>query len=123
MAAPNLKALTSLKIDTALQLVTTSPVAVTWPIPSATTVPSGHAYQLDAIFVFNYHASQRAKITIIHKKGGTEFKIVPLLSVAAGQNLNAILGKPKYLAEGDSIIVYADTASAMGVDIPHSDAV
>lgn len=115
MSAPNLLALTTRTIDTAIALATTSVADL------IAAVASGHAYSVEAVFCSNYHASTAGYITVIHKKGGTEYKVVGSLRVSAGQMLNALLGKPLYLAEGDSLRIQADADSVFVCLAPYSN--
>lgn len=117
MAAPNLLALTTRTIDTAIADATTSVADL---IAAITT---GHAFSVEAVFCSNYHASLAGYITVIHKKGGTEHIIVGKLRVSAGQMLNALLGKPLYLAEGDSLRIQADANSVFTCFAPYSDVI
>jgi hypothetical protein len=57
---------------------------------------------VEAIFCANIHDTQAGWITLIHKKGGIEYILTNKLRVAPKTTLNAILGKPLYLPEGDS---------------------
>ena len=122
MARPNLGS-TSLTIngDTAIQLATTSLVDVTWPISAAAAIPANHLYVLDAINVSNYHATQDSYITVVHKRGGTEYLLVPKERVPAGQLINPLLGKSYNLNDGDILRIQAAHASSLLVTIPHSD--
>ena len=115
MAAPNLLALTTVNIDTAILEVTDSTTDL------IAAVATGHAINVEAVFCANIHASVVGWITVIHKKGGTEHKVVNQLRVPVKTTLNALLGKPLYLAEGDSLRVVANASNNIACFAPYSN--
>lgn len=101
MANPNWKALTHLYIGSANLALTTSYQDL------IAAVPSGEAMTVEAIFVSNIHASKTGRVTVVHRKGGTDYPVAYNRTVAVRSNINVLLGKPLYLNEGDSVKILA----------------
>ena len=114
MAAPNLISLTTVNIKTA---ILAGPTSVTDLIAA---VASGKAVNIEAVYCSNIHASLAAYATVIHKQGGTEYKIANRQRVSTNQTINVLLGKPLYLEEGDSLLVQADAVSTLIFFAPYS---
>ncbi len=118
MAAPNLKALTTLNIKSAVLNPTNTMTDI---IPAVT---ANHAYQVDAVYACNIHASERGWITLVYKKGGTEYKLQnQFAGIATHQMVNLLPGKPLYMEDGDSLRVQANASSNFTVIASYSDAV
>lgn len=117
MAAPNLKALTTVTADTAAFDLTSA--TMTDVIAAVTT---GHVKVLAAIYVTNYHATVQASVTIVHKKGGVEYEIACKRTVPVKTTVNILLGKELHLAEGDSLRAQiGTTGQTVKVLVPFSD--
>lgn len=117
MAAPNLIALTTVHIDVFIAHATTAMGDL------VTAVTSGHAYNIESVLCCNRHASLAGHIYVVVKKGGTEYYFAYNQRVGTGQTINVLLGKPMYLAEGDSIRIQADANSIFTCFAPYSDVV
>jgi hypothetical protein len=114
MAAPNLLALTSLKVDTAILMATTSETDL---IPAITTNFIGN---VDAVFAANIHPTVVGWCTLIHKKGGVDYTFANQTRIPVKTTVNLLLGKPLYLAEGDSLRVIANANGNIIVFAPRS---
>lgn len=115
MAAPNLLALTTIKAQTAILEATTSETDL---IAAVTT---SHAYNVEAIYCSNIHATVVGWVTVIHKQAGTDHQIAHQTRIPVKTTINALYGKPLYLAEGDSIRIIANQASNVAVFAPYTD--
>lgn len=117
MTAPNLLALTTTELKLAILELGTSAADV---IPAVTT---DHVLELNSVFVTNIHASVVALVTVILKRGGTDYvlsnsarvpvKQIPVNVIAAGRTI--------YMEEGDSLRAYANAASNAIVYVPYTD--
>jgi hypothetical protein len=114
MAAPNLLALTSVKVDTAILNATTTETDL---ISAITTNFIGN---VDAVFAANIHPTVVGWCTLIHKKGGVDYIICYQTRIPVKTTVNLLLGKPLYLAEGDSLRVIANASSNINVFAPRS---
>lgn len=115
MAAPNLQSLTNQKIDTAILPATNTMTDL------IAAVATNHAFGVEAIYCCNKHATVAGWITVVHKKGGTEYEICKEMPVSTHTTVNPLLGKPLYLAEGDSLRVQANASSNIVCLAPYSD--
>ncbi len=108
MAAPN-EASSSLVLHS-----NTIPVIATTSMADLVAAPgSNHMKAVSAIYVNNY-SSAAAKITIVVKVGGTEYKLANAVTVRPNvPPINMLLGKSIYLAETDTIRHLSDTATAI----------
>src|ERR1051326_2668055 len=108
MAAPNLKALLTVNGKSALLAATTSETDL------ISAVATGHLIVVEPIYVTNIHATAAGKITVIHSRGtGGEWRYARNKTVGIRTTINALLGKPAYLEEGDSLVVQADANSVL----------
>ena len=105
MANPNLLSLVSVKTDTVIFPVTDTMSDL------ISSVASDTAINVEAIFCANVHASVAGWITIVLKRSGTEYILVNQQRIAIKTTINAILGKPIYLKESDSLRVQANASS------------
>lgn len=115
MAQPNLIALTSVKITTAILEATNTETDL---IPALAT---GHSAIVEAIFCSNIHATVVGWATVILKRSGTDHEVAHQLRVPVKQTVNALLGKPLYLFEGDSVRIIANASSNIAVFAPWAD--
>src|SRR5450759_4216939 len=99
MAAPNLLALTTVHADTAILPATNSETDL------LAAIATNHVGNIEAIYCANIHATVVGWITVIHKKGGTDYTIAYQTRIPVKTTINVLLGKPLYLAEGDSLRV------------------
>jgi len=115
MAAPNLKSLTSAIIDSKVLVPTTTYADL------YAAVATGHALSVEAIFATNVHATKVAKVSVVVTQGGTDYLIAHERTVATRTTINVILGRPVYLAEGDSIRVKTFEDTTAEVVSPYMD--
>lgn len=115
MANPNLKDVTHLYIGTEVQVPTTSFADL------HAAVGSGLVRTVEAIFCTNIHASTTAKVTIVHRKSGVDYEVAKERTIAVRSTINAILGKPLYLNEGDSVKVKVALNSTLSVVSPYTE--
>lgn len=117
MTTPNLLALNTIEVGTALLPLTTS---MTDLIPA---VPTDHTFEVTAIFVTNIHDTVVPFVTVVLKRGGTEYKICNQTRVqtkAAPMNVLAA-GRTIFLEEGDSLRAMAHANSLAIAYVPFND--
>jgi hypothetical protein len=109
MSAPNVVAPSAVHVQSAPLVLGTSIADI------LSAVPTGHAYNVDAIFCCNANANVRRKVTATFKTGGVEYDLALNTPIPVGQTINILYGKPLYLAEGDSLRLSTDGTSGGGV--------
>lgn len=114
MADPNLLALASVTIDTDVLVVPTSMTDL------IAAVAADSAINVEAIYCCNISQTVVGWITVVLKKGGTEYNLAFRQRISPKTTINALLGKPLYLGEGDSVRVQANATDNVTCLAPRS---
>jgi len=114
MAAPNLLALATVYIDTAVLAATATETDL------IAAVATGKAVSVEAIYCANIHATDSGWVTVILTKTAVNRTITYQQRIQVKTTINPLLGRPLYLAEGDSLRITANAASNVYVTAPYS---